>query len=429
MTLDELTLLVSESSEVAFTARLDGVSAWVSPGVAGLAGWTPGEMIGHPFTDFVHPDDRQAVRDGRAAADSGGTRRFRLRLLLKDGGYRWVDVLLRTRFDDAGVAVQRFGSWRDAEEEMRLQSSLRAALSGSVRSAERLRATMDSMLDPHVCLEAVRDDAGMAVDFVFVDANPAAEAFNGVGAGGLVGVLLLGKHPAAGVTTFFDDCVRVVESGEPMIRDDWTYPQDMRGGELRRYDVRGVRLGDGLSLTWRDVTGRFEAAERLAESARFDLLTGLMSRSETLRYIDLLLSQRAHAAGHVALLFCDVDRFKDVNDAHGHAAGDEVLRALGGRLRSAIRSGDLAGRIGGDEFLIALTGVRGIDEAVAIAGSIRATACKPVDFERGMGITPSVSIGVALAQPGEMTDDLLRRADFAMYEAKRAGRDPVIAVK
>lgn len=96
----------------------------------------------------------------------------------------------------------------------------------------------------------------------------------------------------------------------------------------------------------------------------------------------------------------------------------------------AVRDGasDLAGRIGGDEFLIALTGVRVIDEAVAIAEGIRATACEPVDFERGMGITPSLSIGVALAQPGETTDALLRRADFAMYEAKRAGRDQIAAI-
>lgn len=551
LTLDELTLLVTTASDVTFTGSLHGSLTWISSGVADLVGWTPGEMIGQPFTNFVHPDDHRAVTNGRLAGDSGGTGRIRVRLLLKDGGHRWVDVLVRTRFDAAGKAIQRFGSWRNAEDEVRLQDSLQWALSESVRSVERLRATLDSMLDPHACLEAVRDDAGMVVDFMFVDANSAAEAFNGVGAGGLAGVLLLGKHPSAGVTTFFEDCVRVVETGEPLVRDDWTYPQDMRGGELRRYDVRGVRISDGLSLTWRDVTDRFEAAERLAESeehyrllsanatdmvalwrdgrcawaspsmlafhgldleqiigaegrslvapgelalfdetsagaeagqvrrirmsgkgpdgdhwievhvspyldhlgvhqgvltssrviddmvaaerqlerlARFDPLTGLMSRSETLRAIDLLLAQQTHAPEHIALLFCDVDRFKDVNDAHGHAAGDEVLRATGERLRSAIRSDGFAGRIGGDEFLIAVTGIHGLDEAVAAAEGIRTAAGEPIAFEGGVLMTPSISIGVTFARPGETTDALLRRADSAMYRAKHAGRDQVVAI-
>lgn len=552
MTLDELTLLVTTASDVAFTGSLQGSLTWTSSGVKDSVGWADEEIIGRPFTDFVHPDDHLAVNDGRHLADSGDTGRFRARLLRKDGGYRWIDVIVRTRFDAAGIAVMRFGSWRDAEEEVRLQGSLQRALTSSVRSLERLRATMDSMLDPHVSLEAVRDDAGTVIDFMFVDANPAAEAFNGVGAGGLAGVLLLGKHPAAGVTTFFMDCVQVIESGEPIIRNDWTYPQDMRGGELRRYDVRGVRLGDGLSLTWRDVTDRFEAAERLAQSeeqfrllaanaaemvalwrdgrcawaspsmlaflgldleqaigiesrslvapgdlalfdetsaaaeagetrlmrmhadgptgtrhwieihvgpyldlsgkhwgvltsarviddivaaerqldwqARFDPLTGLMSRSEILRAIDLLSAQQTHAPEHIALLFCDVDRFKDVNDAHGHAAGDEVLRALGERLRCAIRSDDFAGRIGGDEFLITVTGIHGLDEAVAAAEGIRTAACEPIVFEGGARMTPSLSIGVTFARPGETTDALLRRADSAMYLAKQAGRNQVVAI-
>ena len=105
-----------------------------------------------------------------------------------------------------------------------------AAAGRLAASEERLRSTLDSMLDPHVVLKAVRDDAGTIVDFVFADANTAAAEFNGLSRDDLIGVPLLGQHPAAGTTTLFDDYVRVVETGEPIIRDDWCYPQDLMGG-------------------------------------------------------------------------------------------------------------------------------------------------------------------------------------------------------
>ncbi len=151
-------------------------------------------------------------------------------------------------------------------EEVRLKAALEEELRVTARYAKRLRATLDSMLDPHVLLEAVRDDVGTIIDFVFVDANTAAAEFNGVSLEELIGVRLLGKHPAAAATTLFEDYVHLVETGEPLIRDDWSYPQDMLDGELRRYDVRAAKIGDGLSQTWRDVTDRYEATHRIAES-------------------------------------------------------------------------------------------------------------------------------------------------------------------
>ncbi|MDQ1249621.1 MAG: hypothetical protein QG597_3996 [Actinomycetota bacterium] len=148
-------------------------------------------------------------------------------------------------------------TWRDVTD--RQQAAARLA-----ESEERLRATLDAMLDPHVVLQAVRDDRGIIVDFVFADANAAAAEFNGLDRENLIGAPLLGQHPAAGTTTLFDDYVRVVETGEPIIRDNWSYPQDLLGGEIRQYDVRAVKFSDGLSQTWRDVTERYESAQRVA---------------------------------------------------------------------------------------------------------------------------------------------------------------------
>lgn len=123
-------------------------------------------------------------------------------------------------------------------------------------TAERdlLRASVDSMLDPFVVLTAVRGADGGILDFVFTEANAAACAFNGLSYEELIGVPLLGHHPAAGTTDLFERYVHVVETGEPLVLHDWSYPQDMLGGQVRRYDVRGFKVGDGLVQTWRDVT-------------------------------------------------------------------------------------------------------------------------------------------------------------------------------
>lgn len=153
-----------------------------------------------------------------------------------------------------------------------------------------------------------------------------------------------------------------------------------------------------------------------------------MNRTEVLRTVARLSTQRPRTGAHTAILFCDIDLFKDINDAHGHAAGDEVLRTLGERLSATIRSDDFAARIGGDELLVVLTGVHSLDEAVAIAEKVRTSASEPIAFEGGVRITPSLSVGVTLARPDETTDTLLDRADTAMYEAKRSGRDQVVAI-
>jgi PAS domain S-box-containing protein len=129
-----------------------------------------------------------------------------------------------------------------------------------------LRATVDSLLDPHVRLEAVRDEAGQIVDFTYVDANPAACAYNRLQYRDLVGSRLLDLQPGNVGYGLLEQYRQVVETGEPLVLDDIVYAQELLGGQERRYDVCAARVGDGLSYTWRDVTDRHAAAEWLAES-------------------------------------------------------------------------------------------------------------------------------------------------------------------
>jgi PAS domain S-box-containing protein len=129
-----------------------------------------------------------------------------------------------------------------------------------------LRATMDSLQDPHVRFETIRDQTGQIVDFVFADANPAACAYHGIDYEDLVGTRMLDRYPGVGGTGLLDQCAHVVQTGEPLVLDDAVYRIETMGGQDRHLDIRAARVGDGLSYTWRDVTDRHREAERLTES-------------------------------------------------------------------------------------------------------------------------------------------------------------------
>ena len=183
---------------------------------------------------------------------------------------------------------------------------------------------------------------------------------------------------------------------------------------------------DGFVATSRVVDAQVAAEQELEQSARTDELTQLLNRKEVLSRIETLGAQSRRTGHELAVLFCDLDRFKHINDTHGHSVGDEVLRSTARRLRETLRtSDDLAARVGGDELLVVLHGVQNMDNAVALAEKLRAAAMEPISTAKGP-VVATLSIGVTLAHPDESTDTLVARADAAMYRAKHKGRNRVI---
>lgn len=166
---------------------------------------------------------------------------------------------------------------------------------------------------------------------------------------------------------------------------------------------------------------RFSDLEDLAYG---DELTELPNRRGASRQIDVLIS-RARRHGHqLALLLIDADRFKAINDEHGHAVGDVVLRELAARLRERVRREDVVGRWGGEEFVVVLPETTP-DGAAAVAESLREGVSGTPIAADGMELHVTISIGVA-AWTGQELDDLVARADHALYSAKAAGRDRVV---
>ncbi len=157
--------------------------------------------------------------------------------------------------------------------------------------------------------------------------------------------------------------------------------------------------------------------------ALHDALTGLPNRVLFTDRLEQVLRSRQHRG--TAVLFCDLDQFKQVNDALGHAAGDELLRQVAERITGALRDGDSVGRLSGDEFAVLLPDVLDVDVAVDVAERVTACFERPFRIE-GDEVRVTTSVGVALhSGPGGRVDALLRAADTAMYDAKQRGRNHV----
>jgi len=169
-----------------------------------------------------------------------------------------------------------------------------------------------------------------------------------------------------------------------------------------------------------------DSNRQLYNLAMHDQLTGVLNARAYYQFCDQLI-EGANRAGHpYAVLFIDLDHFKSVNDTHGHAAGDQVLKSAASCISGNIRSSDLLGRVGGEEFSVFLPNTALTDAAI-VAEKIRAAvAAQEIEIASGLRLKISASIGVARnQQPNEKLKEIQQHADIAMYRAKKAGRNRV----
>ncbi|MGI9606752.1 MAG: putative bifunctional diguanylate cyclase/phosphodiesterase [Acidimicrobiales bacterium] len=188
----------------------------------------------------------------------------------------------------------------------------------------------------------------------------------------------------------------------------------------------GESLQDAVRTLAASLSQREEFRRRLTHEASHDGLTQLANRKASIAQLNQGLARTIRTESVLAIMFIDLDGFKDVNDTHGHPTGDGVLRTVGERLLTAVRVGDHVGRLGGDEFLVIAEPISGVTEAVALAERLASRIADPITID-GIEVEVGASVGIAIADSSTSLtgEELLRDADLAVYKAKELGRSRV----
>jgi diguanylate cyclase (GGDEF)-like protein/PAS domain S-box-containing protein len=411
--------LRESEAQLAETQRLARIGTWGldvssdrfdwSEEVGAVFGLEADDLVDRArFLELVHPADRERI-DGAIARILTGTPEasWQYRVPREDGSvlhvYAWGDAV----FED-GQPVRLQGYLQDVTERRLAEE----------RAAD-LRRENDLILN--AAGDGIyRTDVEGRATYV----NPAAAEMLGYEPGELDGTLIheLVHHTHPDGTPHRQrDCPagQTARDGRPRRRpDDIFWRKD---GTPIRIDFTSTPIEvdgrpAGAVVVFSDVTERREMEGRLRRLADFDSLTGLVNRR---RFEQLLEEELAEAGGAGALLLVDLDHFKFVNDSFGHAAGDDLIRAVATVLAGETREGDELARVGGDEFALLL---RRADHAEAAGVSRRLLAA--IEGARPRGLSISASIGATTFDPDDRATagDLLVAADIALYEAKDAGR-------
>jgi diguanylate cyclase (GGDEF)-like protein/PAS domain S-box-containing protein len=421
--------LLDASDETIYFKDRDSRFLRVSLGMARLHGRTPQAMRG--LTDFdlfaeAHAaaalaDERQVMRSGVPIVNKEECERF------PDRPLRWVATSKFPLRDRDGAIIGTFGISRDitrrvlAEQEMARLS--RESLAGGVRLARaeaQLRAVLNGSSDA-----IAQYDLELRYRYL----NPAGERLRGMPLADLVGRTDREIGPDAEAAARWEAALRrVLDTGSP---GEHEFSMALPGGEAWFHSTLSPELDDtgaivGVLTSTRDVSHAKAAERALAHQATHDPLTGLANRYLLMERLEQALRRLDAAAGCVAVVFVDLDRFKAVNDRHGHATGDAVLVELARRLSALAGTGDTVARLGGDEFVMLRSHAGRASEVRELATRVAATLEAPFPVGAGLALRLSASVGAAATgDAGARVADLLREADRAMYRVKQGGRDGV----
>lgn len=281
------------------------------------------------------------------------------------------------------------------------------------------RTATESGNDGFYMAAAVRGRDGEIADFRIVDCNERGAFFYGMTRADLVGSSLAQVDSALFGEALLDTYRKAMESG--FHEDDRRMPLDNRLN-ISWGRRRLVRVGNGLAVTLQDISERKAHEHQMERLAREDTLTGLATRHAFLAAMPAILAQARSNEDGLALLFIDLDEFKHVNDSHGHATGDQLLKSAAQRLLSLLRPTDGVARFGGDEFLVLLHPCEGERQAASVAARI--VEAFGVPFLIGDELhAVGASIGISMfPRDGDDAETLVRHSDIAMYAGKNEGK-------
>lgn len=417
----------------------DGRFVFVSAACERIFGYTPQELVGRPMIDFVAPVDRErTLAAARRIMDGDPQLHFENRYVRKDG--QLVTIMWTARWsekDQLRIAVARDVTARRHAESMQVAlyaiSEATHAAQGLPDLCERIHRIVDGLLPARNFSVGLQDAGGLTFPYRLEEdeAQP-------------------GQFAAATATLY----ARLLRTGQPLLLTPQTahaFPADVQavvddnaqcwlavplstqrgviGAVFLKsmlahacYTENDRELLQFISTQIANAVERTGLIERLNHASQHDQLTDLPNRRLFYDRLESALARARRSRGDLALLYLDLDKFKQVNDQLGHAAGDVLLQEIARRLKSCVRGSDTVARIGGDEFVVLLESAGVEANAVTVAAKIHDTVGQPI-LIGGHAVEVLPSIGVALyPEHGSNGEALLKYADEAMYKAKRSAR-------
>jgi diguanylate cyclase (GGDEF)-like protein/PAS domain S-box-containing protein len=423
--------------DLEFWLSPEGKLLWVNPSVERMLGYTVNECMGQMNfpADIIHPDDRTAadLRLRQALRGTSG-QGYALRVCCKDGGHFWAAVNWQPIHDYGGIYQGIRASIHSIDDLKATEANLREAIN-ELRTAESLKSRyLEETEQERARLVSLLSAMNLGILFVATDGrvnyhNPAFSRMWMIDEeAGLIGlpvneVLAQSASTLARPDHFSKHLLSVLETHE--LSD--SYEIQMTDGRVITeldYPVRD-REGRFIGHLWiyEDVTRERQTADQLVYLAERDALTGLYNRHRFQQELARTMLDTDRHQMQCAVMFFDLDEFKTINDSYGHRAGDALLIRVAGEIGALVRRNEVLARLGGDEFAILLPAVQD-NEAEALAERVvRAIAQIPFRFE-GQNLRLTTSLGIAY-YPGHAADadDLVARADIAMYQAKDAGKN------
>ncbi len=430
---------ILENASVGILFTRNGQIAHCNPRMEAIYGWAPGSLVGESARVFF-ADEADYAAFGAAVGPA-----------LARG--ELVDIEWRHTRRSDGIAIwsrhlakalpgqdgSQGAIW--ISEDISAQKAAQRALAEARhelerRVEERTRELAQTNAQLRIQEARFRDLSSMSSDWFWeMDADLRFTDISGTGLLALGPASdpdsPLGKHrwelPVEGVTPAqWDEHRRLMEARQPF--KDFVYRLRSRTGELRWCVIAGKPVFEhgvfkGYRGTGSDITERKQAEERIEFLAYHDPLTGLPNRVLLEDRLEQGIAQAERSHSGLALVFVDLDNFKQINDSLGHAAGDALLREVAARLKRCVRDTDTLSRQGGDEFVLILRELHGAESCLPALAKIMETLQEPFRYE-GNELTTSASIGVALyPEDGTDFEVLRKKADMAMYRAKEAGRN------
>ena len=403
----EFRLLAESMPQIVWITRADGWNIYFNHQWVEYTGLSLEESYGDGWNIPFHPDDQQRAWDAwQNAIRNNGTYSLECRLRRADGDYRWWLVRGVPVLNEQGSIEKWFGTCTDIQEFKETTESLRL-------SALVYEASSESMIvmDPDGIVQSV---------------NPAFTLCTGYTNEEVIGRPISLLKPGRADDSFYGEIWAKIKADGHWKGEVWGHRKN-GDAYLSRVIVNTVYSDGGLPFRRvalaSDITEQKKALDTIWQQANFDPLTSLPNRRMFIDRLGQEIKRDDRTNTRLALMFIDLDRFKDVNDSLGHELGDNLLKMVAARLVECVREVDVVARLGGDEFTLMMGALDSISSIDRVATTILEKLAAPFHL-KDTKIHISASIGIAIyPDDATETEDLLRCADQAMYESKRLGRN------